>query len=94
MTGGEILALELFGIGVFIHIAKSLATNDGDNWKMIVGKAILNGFTSMMAGVLLLWSSTIPVVAIIGVAAIIGTLGSEYTIKTIKRYVGRKIDTL
>lgn len=94
MTGGEILAIELFCIGVLAYIAKSLATNDTDNWRMIMGKAVLNGFTSMAAGILLIWSSTIPVVAVIGVAAVIGTIGSEYTIKAIKSYVKNKVNTL
>ena len=50
MKSGDIfLTAFLFTIGFAIYLAKSVATQDQDSWKVIGAKAILNGFTSLMA---------------------------------------------
>ena len=48
-TGDIYLTCFLFTIGFAIYLAKSVATQDQDSWKVIGAKAILNGFTSLMA---------------------------------------------
>lgn len=48
-TGDIYLTCFLFTIGFAIYLAKSVATQDQDSWKVIGAKAVLNGFTSLMA---------------------------------------------
>lgn len=81
----------LFCIGLVIYLAKSVATEDPSSFKVIFAKAILNGFTSLFAGTILIWLS-VPTLAVIGLAAILGTLGSEVVIKWIKQVIKNNID--
>ena len=53
-TGDIYLSTFLFGIGFTIYLAKSIATSDQESWKVIGAKAVLNGFTSLMAGSILI----------------------------------------
>jgi len=94
MTTGDLyLASILFCIGVAIFLAKSIATSDQDKWTIILAKAVLNGFTSLFAGAVLIWAS-VPTIAVVGLAAILGTLGSEVVIKWIKRSINNNIDNI
>lgn len=94
MTTGDIyLASFLFCIGFIILLAKSIATSDQDKWTIILAKAVLNGFTSLFAGAILIWAS-VPTIAVVGLAAILGTLGSEVVIKWIKRSINNNIDNI
>ena len=84
------LSAFLFGIGFTIYLAKSIATSDQDSMKVIGAKAVLNGFTSLMAGSILIWAS-VPTIAVVGAAAVLGTLGSELVIKYLKRHLKKNI---
>ncbi|QEU63835.1 hypothetical protein BVG18_17645 (plasmid) [Acinetobacter lwoffii] len=91
MKIGDIyLSAFLFGIGFTIYLAKSIATSDQDSMKVIGAKAVLNGFTSLMAGSILIWAS-VPTIAVVGAAAVLGTLGSELVIKYLKRHLKKNI---
>lgn len=92
-TGDIFLTSFLFAIGFAIYLAKSVATSDKDTWYVIGAKAILNGFTSLMAGTVLMWAS-VPTIAVIGIAAALGTLGSELVIKYMKRSINKNIKNL
>lgn len=48
-TGDLYLTVFLFAIGFAIYLCKAVAAQDQDSWKVIGAKAILNGFTSLMA---------------------------------------------
>lgn len=48
-TGDLYLTCFLFAIGFAIYLSKAVATQDQDSWKVIGAKAVLNGFTSLMA---------------------------------------------
>ena len=89
-TGDIYLSAFLFGIGFTIYLAKSIATSDQDSMKVIGAKAVLNGFTSLMAGSILIWAS-VPTIAVVGAAAVLGTLGSELVIKYLKRHLKKNI---
>lgn len=93
VTGDLFIVSFLFAIGFVIYLAKAVATSDQDNWYVILAKAILNGFTSLFAGVILVWAS-VPTLAVIGLAAILGTLGSEIVIKYLKRQLNKNIKDL
>lgn len=92
-TGDIYLSTFLFGIGFTIYLAKSIATSDQESWKVIGAKAVLNGFTSLMAGSILIWAS-VPTIAVVGAAAVLGTLGSELVIKYIKRHINKNIENI
>ena len=92
-TGDIYLSTFLFGIGLTIYLAKSIATSDQESWKVIGAKAVLNGFTSLMAGSILIWAS-VPTIAVVGAAAVLGTLGSELVIKYLKRQLNKNIKDL
>ena len=70
-----------------------VATSDQDTWKVIGAKAVLNGMTSLMAGSILIWAS-VPTIAVVGAAAVLGTLGSELVIKYLKRQLNKNIKDL
>lgn len=92
MKSGDIfLTALLFAIGVAIYLAKSVATQDQDSWKVIGAKAILNGFTSLMAGAVLMWAS-VPTLAVIGLASLFGTLGTEAVCKYFKSQIKKSIN--
>ena len=88
MIGEYALIALLFVIGMIIAIGKILASDEKTSMKVIVGKAILNGCTSLMAGMLLLtFTSACPLV-IVGFGAFLGTLGTEASIAWIKSKFG------
>ncbi|MEG0086832.1 MAG: hypothetical protein RR817_10195 [Niameybacter sp.] len=78
-TGDIFLTVFLFTIGFATYLAKSVATQDQDSWKVIGAKTVLNGFTSLAAGTALMWT-----LAIVGLAALFGTLGKEAVCKYFK----------
>ncbi|MFK8986703.1 hypothetical protein [Acinetobacter seifertii] len=84
-----ILLLILFCIGSFIELAKSFAREES-NWKTIIAKAILNGFSSLSTAAILLWIPDIQVLPLVGISAIVGTLGTEYLVRIIKNYIKNK----
>ena len=92
-TGDIYLSTFLFGIGFVIYLAKSVATSDQDTWKVIGAEAVLNGMTSLMAGSILIWAS-VPTIAVVGAAAVLGTLGSELVIKYIKRHINKNTENI
>lgn len=94
MRSGDIyLTAFLFAIGFAIYLAKSVATQDQDSWYVISAKAILNGFTSLMAGAVLMWAS-VPILAVIGLAALFGTLGTEAVCKYFKNQLNKNIKNI
>lgn len=91
-TGDIFIIAFLFCIGFVIYLAKSIAASDQDKWSAILAKAVLNGFTSLFAGAILIYAS-VPTLAVVAIAAILGTLGSEVVIKAIKSNINKiKID--
>lgn len=67
-----------------------MATQYQDSWKVIGAKAILNGFTSLMAGAVLMWAS-VPTLAVIGLASLFGTLGTEAVYKYFKYQINKTL---
>ena len=91
MKSGDIfLTAFLFTIGFAIYLAKSVATQDQDSWRVIGAKAVLNGFTSLMAGAVLMWAS-VPTLAVIGLASLFGTLGTEAVCKYFKYQINKTL---
>lgn len=92
-TGDIFIIAFLFCIGFVIYLAKSIATSDQDKWTVIFAKAVLNGTTSLFAGAILIYAS-VPILAVVALAAILGTLGSEVVIKWVKRNINNNIKNI
>lgn len=92
-TGDIYIASILFCLGFVIYLAKSIASANQDSWTVILAKAVLNGVTSLFAGALLLYTAA-PFLAVVALAAILGTLGSEVVIKLVRNKLERSVDTL
>lgn len=75
-----------------ISIGKSLIQQEMDSFRVILGKAIITGATSLMAGSLLLFWSNLTPVAILGIASAFATLGVEGTIKLIKDFTRKQLE--
>lgn len=88
MIGEYALIALLFVIGMIIAIGKVLASDEKTSIKVIVGKAILNGCTSLMAGMLLLTFTSASPLVIVGFGAFLGTLGTEASISFLKSKLG------
>ncbi|HFG6845693.1 hypothetical protein OHW01_18070 [Acinetobacter baumannii] len=52
------------------------------------------GFTSLFAGVILIWFESVPTLGIIALAAILGTLGTEVVLKIVKQQLTKNIEQL
>lgn len=87
----ETYILYLVLVGVVVSIGKSLIKEEMDSFRIIVGKAIVTGAMSLMAGGLLLFYSTLPPLAILGVASAFATFGVEGSIKLIKDFTRKRM---
>ena len=56
MQEHEKVALQLILMGVVIAMAKMLASSEKLTWRVVLGRAILNGFTTLGAGAVLVLS--------------------------------------
>lgn len=84
MIGEYALIALLFVIGMIIAIGKILASDEKTSIKVMVGKAILNGCNSLMAGLMLITFTSASPLVIVGAAAFLGTIGTEASIAFIK----------
>ncbi|WP_157669283.1 phage holin family protein [Chitinibacter sp. GC72] len=66
----------LFVVAAIVPVARALATGAAPNWKVLLGRAVLNGVLGMTALALLLWFAA-PSLALVGVACGLGTLGQS-----------------
>ena len=62
-------------------------------WRIVLGRAILNGFTTLGAGGALIWISDLNMLAILGLGAFLGTLGSQFVEAQAERFVKNKVET-
>ncbi len=88
VIGEYFLAILLFIIGALIAIGKILVSENTYSYKTIIGKAILTGMSSLMAGLILLTFTSASPLVILGFGAFLGSLGTETTIKLLKHKLG------
>ena len=88
----ETYVLYLIAIGVVVSIGKSLIKEEMDSFRVIIGKAIVTGATSLIAGSLLLFFSNLSPIAVLGIASAFATLGVEGSIKLIKDFTIKHIN--
>lgn len=70
--------LYLIVIGAVIGLGKLLVSSEKITGRLALGRAILGGATSTVAGVVLAQFPTIPLPAIIGVGSALGILGAQF----------------
>ncbi|WP_337881805.1 holin [Chromobacterium haemolyticum] len=70
--------LYLVVIGAVIGLGKLLVSSEKITGRLALGRAILGGATSTVAGVVLAQFPTIPLPALIGVGSALGILGAQF----------------
>jgi hypothetical protein len=92
MQEHEKVALQLILMGFAIAMAKALVSTEKLTWRIVLGRAILNGFTTLGAGGALIWISDLNMLAILGLGAFLGTLGSQFVEAQAERFIKNKVE--
>ncbi|MEN7429145.1 holin [Chromobacterium sp. TRC.1.1.SA] len=82
--------LALLVVGAGIGLGKLLVSNEQITTRLAVGRAILGGATSTVAGVALMQFPNLPLPALVGIGAGLGILGAQY----LEAWLKRRADTL
>ncbi|ACS85897.1 phage holin family protein [Musicola paradisiaca] len=82
--------ISLFIIGMLIAVGKVLAGSEPITLRLFVGRVLLGGFVSMMAGIALVQFPDLSPVAINGIGAALGIAGYQ----TIELIIQRRIRQL
>lgn len=64
-------------IGLMAGLSKYLTSGDAFSWRMVIGRTILGGITSMSSGMALTQFQSLGLVELCGLASIIGILGHQ-----------------
>ena len=91
MQEHEKVALQLILMGVVIAMAKVLASTEKLTWRIILSRALLNGFTTLGAGGVLIWISDLNTLGVLGLGAFLGTLGSQFVEAQAEKFVKDKV---
>ncbi|MDU1651067.1 MAG: phage holin family protein [Leclercia adecarboxylata] len=87
MTEGEKGVLSLFVIGVMIVVGKVLAGGEPVTPRLFIGRMLLGGFVSMVAGVVLVQFPDMPLTAVCGIGAMLGIAGYQVVEIAIQRKI-------
>lgn len=82
--------LALLVVGAGIGLGKLLVSNEQITPRLAIGRAILGGATSTVAGVALMQFPNLPLPALVGIGAGLGILGAQY----LEAWLKRRADTL
>ena len=93
MQEHEKVALQLIFMGVIIAMAKLPVSDEKATWRVVVGRSILNGFTTLGAGAVLIWISDLSMLGVLGLGAFLGTLGSQFVEVNFRTLVCTLLDT-
>lgn len=77
MTEGVKGVLMLFVLGVLIVIGKVLAGGEPITPRLVIGRILLGGAVSMVAGVMLVQFPNLPLVAVCGIGSMLGIAGYQ-----------------
>lgn len=78
-------AAVLASVGVVLGVAQLLRSKEALTVRIVAGRALTTGGLSMAAGAVLAWMPDIPLVAQIGIAATLASLGTS----GLERLIGR-----
>ena len=87
MTEGEKSVLSLFLIGVLIVVGKVLAGGEPITARLFIGRMLLGGFVSMVAGVALVQFPDLPPAAVCGFGSMLGIAGYQAVEIAIQRRI-------
>ncbi|EOC0418877.1 phage holin family protein [Cronobacter malonaticus] len=85
MTAEEKSVLSLFMIGVLIVVGKVLAGGETITARLFIGRMLLGGFVSMVAGVVLVQLPQLPFEAVCGLGSMLGIAGYQVIEVAIQR---------
>ncbi|WP_409309021.1 phage holin family protein [Pectobacterium sp. B1J-3] len=77
MNEAEKSVVTLFVIGVLIAVGKVLAGSEPITLRLFIGRMLLGGFVSMVAGVVLVQFPNLPLTAICGIGSMLGIAGYQ-----------------
>ncbi|MGT4897580.1 phage holin family protein [Escherichia coli] len=77
MTAEEKSVLSLFMIGVLIVVGKVLAGGEPITPRLFIGRMLLGGFVSMVAGVVLVQFPDLSLPAVCGIGSMLGIAGYQ-----------------
>lgn len=80
--------LGLLALGAAMGLGKLLVSDEVLTWRLIIGRAILGGGASMIAGVALIQIPDIPPLALLGLGSVLGTVGAQFIELQLKRRAG------
>ena len=90
MTAEEKSVLSLFMIGVLIVVGKVLAGGEPITPRLFIGRMLLGGFVSMVAGVVLVQFPDLSLPAVCGIGSMLGIAGYQVIeIAIQRRFKGR-----
>ncbi|MCA7001650.1 phage holin family protein [Dickeya solani] len=90
MNESEKSIITLFIIGVLIAVGKVLAGSEPITLRLFVGRVLLGGFVSVMAGAALVQFPTLSPLAINGIGAALGIAGYQTVELLIQRRAARQ----
>ncbi|SUI00980.1 phage holin protein [Salmonella enterica subsp. indica] len=85
MTEGEKGVLSLFVIGALIVVGKVLAGGEPITPRLFIGRMLLGGFVSMVAGVVLVQFPDMSLPAVCGIGSMLGIAGYQVVEIAIQR---------
>lgn len=74
--------------GLVLGLGRLLASNEKLTWRLAIGRAIVSAGVSIGAGAVLLVVPEIPVLALVGIAALAAVLGEQFIEKLIQDRYG------
>lgn len=81
-------AVAMVGTGLLIGLGQLLASEEKLTARIIVGRAFSSAGLSLGAGAILIHIPDIPLLALIGVSALIASLGTSFLEKFLNTYFG------
>ena len=83
-------AISVSIIGFFIGIGKLLQSRVKITWRLMIGRGITTGALAMASFSVLAWMPDVSLVAIVGIGALIASIGESAIENIINSYVSKK----
>lgn len=77
-------------VGITIGLGQLLASQEQLTRRIVIGRALSTGGLAVGAGVAQVWFPSIPPVAMIGLAAVLASLGTSALERVFQRVLGRE----
>ncbi|MCL7676731.1 phage holin family protein [Klebsiella pneumoniae] len=87
MTEGEKSVISLFIIGALMVVGKVLTGGEPITARLFIGRTLLGGFVSMVAGVALVQFPDLPTAAVCGFGSMLGIAGYQAVELAIQRKI-------